>query len=247
MFSEPSITSHGESAGEGSIDNSEMVMRTAVNPVVRAQRSRSVGPSPGEMSLDRSQALSPTPPPLRRIQRVVDSGTRGDSYEQVASGVGSLQRGTGTVGDTAVPLAASASGPMLTRSASSDEFPLARSVSVVGAMSSVGRTTSQASGGSHPPEIVWRSSAPNMVTRPFAGGATQDPMLGPVPFLARQVAQSPISPEHRSDQVLMKATPASSAMGQTSTSVNIPEIADQVGRFLTRRLAVERERRGMGL
>lgn len=237
------VTIQRKFAGEFVDGGHGMVLRTAVSPVVGTQESRAVDLSSGNMSLDRSRSLPPMSPLLRRVQRVVGPGVRSDPYEQTASREASSQRSMRTFSSTDVLSETRASATMLTRSTSREEFPLVQSISATEAMGPLEWTTPQAHRGTQASAIVWRRSLPNSVTDDHVSGSVSHASF---PFLARQAATSIVSPATQPGPGFMNDVPVPTEMSQPVNSANIAEMADQVSRFLTRRLSVERERRGIG-
>lgn len=232
-------------ASEFTVDDPSMIPRTDGSVIVRAQQSKSFAKpletSPANASFAQPHLRSSPSIVLPKIQRHSDRRIHGEAQAEQQWNDGFVWRFSSASRDPRHTLEASSAQQVPTGSPDKNDFPtegvLAGSASVLPLVQATGRSLSD----SKLPTILWRSVLPGITNdaRSLDGFTGHQAFSGSI----SQAASLPIA----SEGTQMRELPASAESRKASPSVNVAELAEQVGRFLTKQLVVERERRGVSL
>lgn len=225
--------------------------------IVRAQQSKSLAKpleTPENVSFDRPHLRSSLSIVLPKIQRQSDRRTHGEAQAEQTSSDALVWRFASASRDPRQTGEASSAQQVPTGSPDKNGSPtqsvLAGSTSVLPLVQATDRSPSN----SKLPTILWRSVLPGITNdaRSLDGLTGHQAFSGSISHAAalhitREGTHSSGSYVPHPDLSSMHERPASSESREPSPSVDVAELAEQVSRFLTKQLVVERERRGVSL
>ena len=187
-----------------------------------------------------SVATADSPTPVLKVQRIINRDAHVEASTDLPSNHAHSHKVPSALGDT------------LRDSLKTHDSFSARTASGPSPALPHVQATGRSLSGSQSPAVIWRSPIPGMSTdaRSLDGVSGYRTALGStdrasLPFLARQVANPVSSQFPRPDTSSMHELSAMTESRKASPSANLGELAEQVSRFLTRQLVVERERRGV--
>lgn len=254
-----SVSSHGhlpllvqtKPGGEMESDDSEMVRGRATTLVVKRQQFKSLDTLSTSLSFDQ-------PHVLRTLSTVASrhsfDGTHADAQGERRSSDPLLWRLTGAWPDarTTDETGLVQRGPAgsLNKGGSPTEGVLSGPASSVPLVHATDRPLPHLDS----PAILWRSPIPGITkdTRSIEADNGNQALSGSInhassPALTREAANPSGSYVSRPDVSAMNELAAPAENRHASPSVNVADLAEQVGRFLAKQLMVERERRGVSL
>lgn len=247
-----------DSVHEGSTSIRGMVPQADESGIVRAQRSKSLAKlletPPGNASLDQPYLRSSLSIVLPKIQRHSHRRTHGEAQAEQTSSDALVWRFASASWDPRHTSEASSAQQVPTGSPDKNGPPtesvLAGSTSVLPLVQATDRSPSN----SKLPTILWRSVLPGITNdaRPLDGLTPHQAFSSSLSHatslhIARKGTHFSGSYVPHPDLSSMRERLASSESREASPSVDVAELAEQVGRFLTKQLIVERERRGVSL
>jgi len=239
--------------GEVESDDSEMVRRTDKMLVVRRQQFKPLDTLSTSLSFDQPHVLRT----LSTVSLATSRHSFGDTHADVQgerSPIDPLLWRLTSAFPDARPMGETSSVQRSPTDSSQDGFPaeggFAGPASTVPLVHATDRPLQHLDS----PAILWRSAIPGISkdARSIERDKSYQAVSGSIkpassPVLAREAANPSDSYVSRPDMPSMNGLPALAESRHASPSVNVADLAEQVGRFLTKQLIVERERRGVSL
>jgi hypothetical protein len=234
-----------DSVHGGSTSIRGIVPRADESVIVRAQESKSLAKPletpPANASFDQLHVRSSPSIVLPKIQRHSDRSTHGEAQAEQASSDAFVWRFASASRDPRHTLEARSAQQVPTDSPDKDGFPAEGVPTGSAPVPPLVQATDRSLSDSKLPTILWRTVVPGITN----DARSLDGLTGHRAF-SRSVSQA-ASLHIAREGTQMHERPASAESREASPSVNVAELAEQVGRFLTKQLVVERERRGVSL